>query len=98
MEIFGIVGAVKTLLFIYGRYIPKYGITEYMRKIIVCLLRFYQLAISPFFSGNCCRFEPSCSQYALDAIQKDGVLKGLLKTICRILKCNPFHPGGSDPA
>jgi putative membrane protein insertion efficiency factor len=55
------------------------------------------LELPPFLGRNC-RFYPSCSQYAIDAIEKYGIFKGLFKSIIRILKCNPFHPGGYDPA
>jgi uncharacterized protein len=63
-----------------------------LRKIIVA----YQYGVSPFM-GVCCRFEPSCSHYASEAIHRHGVLKGLLLMTGRILKCHPFHPGGFDP-
>ncbi len=47
--------------------------------------------------GICCRFEPTCSHYGLEAIHKHGAIKGLLLMASRILKCHPFHPGGLDP-
>ncbi len=56
----------------------------------------YQYAISPFL-GVCCRFEPSCSHYAAEAIERHGVVKGLCLATGRILKCHPFHSGGLDP-
>ncbi|HAB99459.1 MAG TPA: membrane protein insertion efficiency factor YidD [Parachlamydiales bacterium] len=61
------------------------------------LIRFYQLAISPFL-GSCCRFAPTCSQYAAECIQKHGALKGGWLTLKRLAKCHPFHSGGFDPA
>ena len=64
--------------------------------IIVKAVRFYQLAISPLLGKNC-RFSPTCSQYCIQAVQKYGVAKGLLKTAWRILRCNPFCKGGWDP-
>lgn len=64
--------------------------------LIVKLVRFYQLAISPMF-GPCCRFTPTCSQYCLLAIEKYGVFLGVLKTCGRILRCHPFSRGGWDP-
>lgn len=60
------------------------------------LVRFYQVCISPLH-GPCCRFTPTCSQYCVQAIKKYGLLVGALKTIWRVLRCNPFNPGGYDP-
>ncbi len=68
-----------------------------MKKFIICNIKLYKLLISPFL-GNNCRFHPTCSQYAIDAIEKYGIIKGLFKSIIRILKCHPLHPGGCDPA
>lgn len=62
----------------------------------ILLVRFYQLAISPML-GPRCRFTPTCSQYCILAIRKYGLVVGLLKTAWRILRCNPFNPGGYDP-
>ncbi|MFK8027244.1 MAG: membrane protein insertion efficiency factor YidD [Gammaproteobacteria bacterium] len=67
-----------------------------MNKIFIAIIRFYQMCISPML-GPHCRFSPSCSQYALEAIQTHGSLKGLYLTIKRISKCHPFHTGGHDP-
>jgi len=69
------------------------------RWIIVLVLapiRFYQMAISPML-GPHCRFTPTCSQYAVEAIRKYGVLRGSAKAVWRILRCHPWHPGGYDP-
>ncbi|MCD7873622.1 MAG: membrane protein insertion efficiency factor YidD [Acidaminococcaceae bacterium] len=63
--------------------------------MIVCI-RFYQLLISPLFPPTC-RFYPTCSQYAIEAIRKKGTLKGGWLAVKRIAKCHPFHPGGYDP-
>lgn len=63
--------------------------------MIVCI-RFYQLFISPLFPPTC-RFYPTCSQYAIEAIRKKGALKGGWLAVKRIAKCHPFHPGGHDP-
>ncbi|MCB1148722.1 MAG: membrane protein insertion efficiency factor YidD [Chlamydiia bacterium] len=60
------------------------------------LIRFYQICISPYL-GPCCRFYPSCSNYALEAYDKYGIFKGTWKTALRLLRCHPFHPGGFDP-
>lgn len=65
-------------------------------KFFCFLIRIYQVCISPLFP-KCCRFEPTCSNYALEAIRKYGPVKGLFLSIKRILKCNPFHEGGYDP-
>ena len=60
------------------------------------LIRGYQLLVSPLL-GPRCRFYPSCSQYALDAIASHGVLKGLWLAVRRLGRCHPWHPGGFDP-
>jgi putative membrane protein insertion efficiency factor len=65
-----------------------------MKKLFVKLIRFYQRKISPYRSA-CCRFTPTCSAYALEAIEKYGALKGGFLAFKRILRCNPFYKG--DP-
>lgn len=67
-----------------------------MRSIIILVIKAYRKYISPL-KRPCCRFYPTCSQYALDAINKYGVLKGSFMSIKRILRCNPFNKGGYDP-
>jgi len=67
-----------------------------VKRILLALVRFYRRAISPF-RRPCCRFYPTCSQYALEAIEKYGALKGGYLAVRRILRCNPFHRGGYDP-
>ncbi|MBQ6240603.1 MAG: membrane protein insertion efficiency factor YidD [Firmicutes bacterium] len=67
-----------------------------IKKILMALIRFYQMAISPY-KKPCCRFYPTCSQYALEAVSKYGALKGSYLAVRRILRCNPFHEGGYDP-
>jgi len=67
-----------------------------MRIILIGLLRAYRLVISPLF-GPCCRFQPSCSCYAIEAVERHGALRGGYHAIRRILRCNPLHPGGLDP-
>jgi len=59
-------------------------------------VRAYQVTLSPLFSG-CCRFEPSCSNYALEALRVHGAWKGSLLAIRRLLRCRPFGPYGYDP-
>jgi putative membrane protein insertion efficiency factor len=67
-----------------------------VRKIIILFIRFYKRYISPILP-NSCRFYPSCSQYAIDAVEKHGTVKGILMASYRILRCNPFNKGGYDP-
>jgi len=67
-----------------------------MARILIGLIKGYQLLLSPFF-GQQCRFSPTCSQYALDALQKHGALYGTFYAIRRLLKCHPWHAGGHDP-
>ena len=62
-----------------------------IKNIMILLLRLYQIAISPLFSGNCCRFQPSCSQFAILAIKKYGLAKGSWLMVKRILKCGFWH-------
>ena len=66
-----------------------------MRQCCLSLLATYRYWVSPFL-GPACRFEPTCSEYASDAISRYGVLRGLKLAACRLLKCHPFHPGGMD--
>ncbi len=67
-----------------------------MKTLLIALIRFYRRYLSPLKSP-CCRFVPTCSEYALEAIQKYGAAKGGLLAVKRILKCHPFHKGGYDP-
>jgi hypothetical protein len=67
-----------------------------MRTLLLALIRAYQYALQPLLGANC-RFAPSCSCYARDAIVKHGVLRGLWLTTRRLLRCHPYHPGGYDP-
>lgn len=66
-----------------------------MKFLLLLILRFYRKAISPYL-GNNCRFHPTCSVYAMQAIEKYGALKGTWLAMKRIGKCHPFHPGGID--
>jgi putative membrane protein insertion efficiency factor len=68
-----------------------------INKFIIKILKFYKRFISPALPKSC-RFYPTCSEYAADAINKYGVLKGSIKSIYRVLRCNPFNKGGYDPA
>lgn len=67
-----------------------------MKTLLVLLVRAYQLGISPFLGQNC-RFYPSCSQYAIEAIGRHGAMKGGWLSAKRLCKCHPWHPGGLDP-
>ena len=67
-----------------------------MKKVFLLLIRFYKAAISPYLP-NACRYTPTCSEYAAQAIEKYGALKGGFMALKRILRCNPFHKGGYDP-
>jgi uncharacterized protein len=62
----------------------------------ILVIRFYQRFLSPLL-GSQCRFHPSCSRYGIEALRKYGFLRGSWKTIYRIARCNPLHPGGHDP-
>ena len=67
-----------------------------MKALLLALIRFYRRAISPL-RPPCCRFIPTCSQYAYIAITRFGPIKGTYLAIKRLLKCHPFHAGGYDP-
>ncbi len=64
--------------------------------LFIMLLRIYKLIISPWLP-NACRFYPTCSVYAVDAVTKHGVIKGSFLAVKRVLRCNPFFEGGYDP-
>ena len=66
------------------------------KTIVQAAIRLYQRVLSPLL-GPRCRFYPSCSQYALDACEIHGLVKGLGLTLKRLARCHPFHPGGLDP-
>ena len=67
-----------------------------MRHVAVFLIRLYQWTVSPLL-GPACRFYPSCSQYALEACTRFGLLKGSWLALARLARCHPWHPGGFDP-
>ncbi len=68
----------------------------YVKKICIALVKFYQLAISPMIPPSC-RFTPTCSQYAIDAIELHGAPRGSYLAFRRLLRCHPFNRGGYDP-
>jgi putative membrane protein insertion efficiency factor len=67
-----------------------------MKPLLLMALRFYRWALSPLV-GPCCRFEPSCSAYAEEAVHTHGAVRGLGMTVWRLLRCQPFSRGGLDP-
>ncbi|HVP39282.1 MAG TPA: membrane protein insertion efficiency factor YidD [Candidatus Saccharimonadales bacterium] len=67
-----------------------------MHALVLGLIRLYQATLSPFVPGGC-RFHPSCSQFAYEAIQVHGLRRGGLLALRRLLRCHPLHPGGFDP-
>ena len=67
-----------------------------MKKVFILLIRFYQKFISPLFPPVC-RYQPTCSHYAIEAIKVHGAIRGSFMDFCRILRCNPLFPGGYDP-
>ena len=67
------------------------------RIILLTIIRLYQMTLSKALPGNTCRFYPSCSHYGYQAIFKYGALKGFFMAVKRVLRCNPFNPGGYDP-
>ena len=67
-----------------------------MKRVLLAILRFYKRNISPLLP-NACIYTPTCSEYAMEAIQKHGVFKGMGLAIWRVLRCNPFAKGGYDP-
>ena len=68
-----------------------------MKKIMIRMIRFYQKYLSPLKDRTHCVYTPTCSQYAIEALEKYGAFKGSLLAIWRILRCNPFSKGGYDP-
>ncbi len=64
--------------------------------LLVAVVRLYQIFLSPIF-GRQCRFHPTCSAYFIEAVQKYGAVRGSLKGVWRICRCNPWNPGGFDP-
>jgi uncharacterized protein len=77
-------------------------ISQLPRNLFVGLILFYKHVLSPIKNallgpGGCCRFHPTCSEYAIQSLKAHGVFKGGVLSLCRLSKCQPFHPGGYDP-
>lgn len=66
------------------------------KNLFIAIVKFYRLCISPWFSP-CCRFQPTCSSYAQEALEEHGLIKGLYLSFLRIIRCHPFCKGGHDP-
>jgi len=75
----------------------KITLVNFPQWLLLVLIRLYQKSISPTLPANTCKFYPSCSHYSYQAIYKYGFLKGLVMTLWRVLRCNPFSKGGFDP-
>lgn len=67
-----------------------------MKRVVAGLIRGYQVALSPYL-GASCRFHPTCSEYAREAVQRHGTLRGFWLAIMRLGRCHPWHAGGVDP-
>jgi putative membrane protein insertion efficiency factor len=72
-------------------------IWNWPRLVVLSLIRLYQASVAKALPGDTCRFYPSCSHYGYQAVYKYGVIKGGALAIWRVLRCNPFNPGGYDP-
>jgi len=64
--------------------------------VLIGMVRLYRWSLSPLF-GRHCRFQPTCSQYFIEAVRKYGTIRGAWRGILRICRCHPWHPGGYDP-
>jgi putative membrane protein insertion efficiency factor len=71
-------------------------VDSFMKRVVLGLVRFYQMAISPALP-MACRYVPTCSEYCCEAVERHGAVSGLWLAARRLLRCHPFHPGGYDP-
>ena len=71
-------------------------LNRWLKQILIWLVRAYQLTLSPFIGGQC-RFYPTCSQYALESLERHGGVTGAALSAKRVLRCHPGNPGGFDP-
>lgn len=78
------------------RDLPR-SLRNWPRLVLLALIRFYQMTVAKGLPENTCRFYPSCSHYGYQAIYRYGAFKGSLMATWRVLRCNPFNPGGYDP-
>jgi uncharacterized protein len=76
---------------------PDFRPTHIPQTLLLGLIRVYQLTLSRAMPVNTCRFYPSCSRYGFEAVRRHGAVKGSLLAAWRVLRCNPFNPGGFDP-
>jgi uncharacterized protein len=67
-----------------------------LENSLIGLIRLYQIVVSPLLNP-CCRFYPTCSDYAIMAVERHGAFRGLFMAVMRLLRCHPLHPGGYDP-
>ena len=72
------------------------AVTRLPAQLLIALVRLYQITLSPLV-GRSCRYQPSCSNYMIEAVRKYGFLRGCWRGVCRIARCHPFHAGGYDP-
>lgn len=72
------------------------GAATMVQKLCIFPIKCYRFVLSPWLGSNC-RFSPSCSYYAEEAVTAHGVFRGFFFTFCRLIRCHPFHPGGYDP-
>ncbi len=76
--------------------VPRHNLSHYLAYPLIIVIYLYRYTLSPII-GNQCRFDPTCSHYAEDALKKYGAFRGSLMAVKRILKCHPWHEGGYDP-
>ncbi len=76
---------------------PRLAITEPLRWAIIAMVWVYRRTLGHFMGGRC-RFQPSCSQYMLDAVERHGPVRGFFRGLARIARCHPWSEGGYDPA
>lgn len=72
-------------------------VSTYVNRALIGMIGFYRKFISPMKRTPCCRYTPTCSEYAIEALKKYGPLKGSFLSVKRILRCNPLFKGGYDP-